>query len=417
MDSHNDLEATPPSSFASEDEQYEDEPNNDPAATVTTRRQGSSKSCSQKGGLTVVAIALVLAVVVFAAALTSSLKKSKRAVSPHQIFNSDHNMIANTNIDEIVVTGVHQEEDEDEIKLEVETDIYMTSSIIAVVDEQPEEEPMELYAENENEESNDIAGIHLNYDDSTNGITLLPEDCDNDNCNNHSSNSSIEDQVSIYEGPISDFVVSNMSMMSRANNAQGASCSANRGLCKLTLTTDLYPWETSFEIIRQSNGKLVASGPPLGDNYLRKTRYTFELCLPTGEYNLQMNDEFGDGICCAHGRGKVQLMVNGKTAVETGNENYKVKRYGFSVTPERTDDNISPINNGKECSLVKPIDYTKKCERIILLCVGVRAAFLLVSIMQELTFFCLFVTVQRGTGYEGFPGFQCYRTVVCINPL
>ena len=345
MDSHNDLEATPPSSFASEDEQYEDEPNNDPAATVTTRRQGSSKSCSQKGGLTVVAIALVLAVVVFAAALTSSLKKSKRAVSPHQIFNSDHNMIANTNIDEIVVTGVHQEEDEDEIKLEVETDIYMTSSIIAVVDEQPEEEPMELYAENENEESNDIAGIHLNYDDSTNGITLLPEDCDNDNCNNHSSNSSIEDQVSIYEGPISDFVVSNMSMMSRANNAQGASCSVNQGLCKLTLTTDLYPWETSFEIIRQSNGKLVASGPPLGDNYLRKTRYTFELCLPTGEYNLQMNDEFGDGICCAHGRGKVQLMVNGKTAVETGNENYKVKRYGFSVTSVMTDTTTTTNNN------------------------------------------------------------------------
>eukprot|EP00584_Thalassiosira_punctigera_P017819 CAMPEP_0172562692 /NCGR_PEP_ID=MMETSP1067-20121228/98047_1 /TAXON_ID=265564 ORGANISM="Thalassiosira punctigera, Strain Tpunct2005C2" /NCGR_SAMPLE_ID=MMETSP1067 /ASSEMBLY_ACC=CAM_ASM_000444 /LENGTH=97 /DNA_ID=CAMNT_0013352973 /DNA_START=3 /DNA_END=293 /DNA_ORIENTATION=- len=97
-----------------------------------------------------------------------------------------------------------------------------------------------------------------------------------------------------------------------------------------------------------------------------------------------MRDRAGDGMCCEHGRGKVEIDVEGQRAVETGSEDYKMRKYSFEVTPRRNNNNSNnnknpPINNGKECSVVKPIDYTKK--------------------------------FTRGRGYAGFPGFQCYRTV------
>ena len=76
--------------------------------------------------------------------------------------------------------------------------------------------------------------------------------------------------------------------------------------------------------------------------------------------------------CCTHGRGKVKITVNGKRVVQTGNEKFRVKRYPFVVTSANSGNsnnndgggstNFGPINNGKECSVVTPIDYNTKCE-------------------------------------------------------
>ena len=97
----------------------------------------------------------------------------------------------------------------------------------------------------------------------------------------------------------------------------------------------------------------------------------------------------------SHGEGSVNLRVNGNKVVQTGNENYKVKKYFFRVNPssdeasspgnsgnENSNNNDVPpvINKGKECAVVTPIDYNTK--------------------------------FQHGTKYEGFPGgYECYRSV------
>ncbi len=86
----------------------------------------------------------------------------------------------------------------------------------------------------------------------------------------------------------------------------GGSCSTNAG--ELSLTTDNYGGETSWEITNSSS-QTVASG----DAYASNTTYSEEVCLDDGDYTFTINDSYGDGICCSYGYGSYNLVVNGNS--------------------------------------------------------------------------------------------------------
>ena len=177
---------------------------------------------------------------------------------------------------------------------------------------------------------------------------------------------------------------------------------------------------------------MYAAGPPAQSKYARTTSYFGFICLPKGQryryvifaimrcilqshhfkqhsntflsfhsfHRLQMNDLMGDGLCCDHGKGAVSLKVNNKVVIqsEVTDDRWKVKLYNFNTitpsppvvpqppppTPRPTQRPIpdinTPINNGKECSIVNPINYNNKF-------------------------------TNGASEYPGFPGSPCYRTV------
>ncbi|HMP32677.1 MAG TPA: Ig-like domain-containing protein, partial [Saprospiraceae bacterium] len=98
----------------------------------------------------------------------------------------------------------------------------------------------------------------------------------------------------------------------------GGSCTACQTQCingTLTLVTDRYPNETSWNI-RNSSGVVVVSG---GGYTSRFTTYNVNLCLMPGTcYNFVINDSYGDGICCSQGQGSYKIEFNGTTLISGG---------------------------------------------------------------------------------------------------
>jgi hypothetical protein len=85
------------------------------------------------------------------------------------------------------------------------------------------------------------------------------------------------------------------------------------GFVDISITTDDYPTETSYEIKDQS-GKQVMSG---GNYTGKRTTYSDSSCLPHAVYEFIIRDSYGDGICCTYGNGIYNLFVN-NVVVKTG---------------------------------------------------------------------------------------------------
>lgn len=83
---------------------------------------------------------------------------------------------------------------------------------------------------------------------------------------------------------------------------------------ELEITFDLYANETSWELIRESDGTILRSG---GDDaeYSHLTDLTTVVgsgCLAPNEcFVLTIYDAFGDGLCCSFGEGDYNVYING----------------------------------------------------------------------------------------------------------
>ncbi len=77
----------------------------------------------------------------------------------------------------------------------------------------------------------------------------------------------------------------------------------------LALNFDNYASETSWAI-KNTSGTTVESGSGYanGASNIAKT-----FCLPTGCYTFEINDSYGDGICCSYGNGSYSVTNNGST--------------------------------------------------------------------------------------------------------
>jgi len=96
----------------------------------------------------------------------------------------------------------------------------------------------------------------------------------------------------------------------------------------ITVQTDNYAAETSWEILNEDE-EVVAVNPPYQDNSL----LTITKFLPAGDYQFVMMDSFGDGICCGFGEGFYRL--HNACGLDTAN-------YEFATAVDTIDFTLNP---------------------------------------------------------------------------
>ena len=88
----------------------------------------------------------------------------------------------------------------------------------------------------------------------------------------------------------------------------------NAGDVTMAVFTDSYPSETTW-VLADADGNSVWSGGPYADS---GTLYSETMELACGCYTLTVQDEYGDGICCAYGQGSFQLTSDGNVLASGG---------------------------------------------------------------------------------------------------
>lgn len=102
-----------------------------------------------------------------------------------------------------------------------------------------------------------------------------------------------------------------------ANNTNTGIAISGDSEITLDLTTDNYPGETSWDIVDNVTGAVIAESPAYeGEN----TSYTESICILSSNcYTFTIYDEYGDGICCSYGEGSYTLTVDGTQVGSGGN--------------------------------------------------------------------------------------------------
>ena len=130
-----------------------------------------------------------------------------------------------------------------------------------------------------------------NYNSSAcfdDGSCLLPDGCTDPSANNYDPNALCDD---------------------------GTCCFGDEII--VTVTTDIYPTETSWQLVDQ-NGVVVQS-INAGDLTQSGTTYTWNFCpTSTDCYDFIINDTYGDGICCGYGNGSYSVTYNGVVVASGG---------------------------------------------------------------------------------------------------
>ena len=93
-------------------------------------------------------------------------------------------------------------------------------------------------------------------------------------------------------------------------------CSSNQDRLKITIVTDNYGSETSWEL-KNSDNSVFRSGP--GSAYGNNQGYTvIDECVPKNVCTFNIKDSYGDGICCSYGSGSYTIEKNGVVIKEGG---------------------------------------------------------------------------------------------------
>lgn len=103
------------------------------------------------------------------------------------------------------------------------------------------------------------------------------------------------------------------------NDAMASPFTAIQGnYMTLTVTIDQYGSETTWRVL-DGGGVPVATGGPYVDLGGPGTQvYVENFCLPNGCYDLEFNDSYGDGMCCAYGNGGYTLEDDFANVLVTG---------------------------------------------------------------------------------------------------
>ena len=110
----------------------------------------------------------------------------------------------------------------------------------------------------------------------------------------------------------------------------------------LDLQFDLYPSETSWQILT-SSGELVASGGPY-ESLPGGASLMEQICLPYGCYWLVMQDQYGDGMCCTNGNGQYILRDSDGQVLASGGQFSAQVSHDFCLAPGTNDLMVHVIN-------------------------------------------------------------------------
>ena len=67
----------------------------------------------------------------------------------------------------------------------------------------------------------------------------------------------------------------------------------------LEILTDFWGYESSWRVLNAAGIEISSGGS--GGSYASQTLYEENMCLVDGDYTLEFDDTYGDGICCANG--------------------------------------------------------------------------------------------------------------------
>ena len=98
----------------------------------------------------------------------------------------------------------------------------------------------------------------------------------------------------------------------------------------VTIKTDNYPSETTWQVLNSGGTTLGGGGPYSTAN----TTYNKTLTLPAGDYVFVINDQYGDGICCSYGNGSYTVK-NGSTTLASGGSFGSTESKSFAVVASR----------------------------------------------------------------------------------
>lgn len=111
----------------------------------------------------------------------------------------------------------------------------------------------------------------------------------------------------------------------------------------LSITLDDYGSETTWRVLGTGGVELYAGGP-YADG-LDQTVMTESLCLGDGCFTLEMNDEYGDGMCCDYGNGHYEVTDGLGTVLVTGNGQFNDQiTHTFCLSNTGTDDTVLPAH-------------------------------------------------------------------------
>merc|ERR1711862_720429 len=96
----------------------------------------------------------------------------------------------------------------------------------------------------------------------------------------------------------------------------------------LSLTTDQFGYETSFDLVNDLTGGIRLAGGLYGSSM------TFEevSCLTNGRYIFTVSDSHGDGICCDNGEGHFEVLLSGQI-IRQGGDFGESQTFTFDVGP------------------------------------------------------------------------------------
>jgi len=106
----------------------------------------------------------------------------------------------------------------------------------------------------------------------------------------------------------------------------GGGTTTDKTVVKMKLTLDYYGSETSWELVRLSNNRVIRSGGTYQDgNSGQVINKTWS--LPNGDYVYYIDDAYGDGICCDYGNGSVKILRSNNSVIGSSNGNFGTYDY------------------------------------------------------------------------------------------
>lgn len=111
---------------------------------------------------------------------------------------------------------------------------------------------------------------------------------------------------------------------------------------KIVLTTDNYSGETTWQLKDKFGNVLMANG-----TLSNATTFTSTLCVSTSScLTFQINDSFGDGICCGYGNGNFQLYVNNVLQLNHNGQFTNTYSYNFNCAPGESCNSAIAVTTG-----------------------------------------------------------------------
>lgn len=125
----------------------------------------------------------------------------------------------------------------------------------------------------------------------------------------------------------------------------------------ISITTDNFPQETSWELLDDQGIVLHSGGNYTGGN----TTYIYRLCLEDGCYEFLIYDSYGDGICCQYGQGSYQVMDGAGNILASGGAFTNSESATFCYDNYTQCIAGNPCDDGDPCTIDDVYDANCNC--------------------------------------------------------